>query len=122
MTTEGFFVDSAPASTSTTGGSNVEGGFVKGVVTYMVLDNLEVKPMSTISSIALLNEFNVQNVFYDKTLSQSLNIKGDTSIVYYHQKTSLKEPASHGSTKIAAVEALTQKLTNCFSQKLAKTS
>lgn len=39
-----------------------EGGFVKGVVTYMVMDNLEVKPMSTISSITLLNKFNVKDV------------------------------------------------------------
>ncbi|KAL3521031.1 hypothetical protein ACH5RR_019180 [Cinchona calisaya] len=37
-----------------------EGGFVKEVVTYMVMDDLEVKPMSTISSIALLNKFNVK--------------------------------------------------------------
>ncbi|CAL1381859.1 unnamed protein product [Linum trigynum] len=35
------------------------GGLVKGVVTYMVMDNLEVMPMSTISSIALLNKFNI---------------------------------------------------------------
>ncbi|CAI0467696.1 unnamed protein product [Linum tenue] len=39
-----------------------EGGFVKGVITYMVMDNLEVKPMSTISSITMLNKFNVQEV------------------------------------------------------------
>ncbi|KAL2239867.1 uncharacterized protein LOC105170754 [Sesamum indicum] len=39
-----------------------EGGFVKGLVTYMVMDNLEVKPMSTISSITLLNKFNVKEV------------------------------------------------------------
>ncbi|KAG8371272.1 hypothetical protein BUALT_Bualt13G0070300 [Buddleja alternifolia] len=39
-----------------------EGGFVKGVVTYMIMDNLEVKPMSTISSITLLNKFNVKDV------------------------------------------------------------
>ncbi|XP_019248478.1 PREDICTED: uncharacterized protein LOC109227737 [Nicotiana attenuata] len=38
------------------------GGLVKGVVTYMVLDNLVVKPMSTISSITLLNEFSVKDV------------------------------------------------------------
>lgn len=38
------------------------GGFVKGVVTYMVMDNLEVKPMSTISAITLLNKFNVKDV------------------------------------------------------------
>lgn len=39
-----------------------EGGFVKGVVTYMVMDDLVVSPMSTISSITLLNKFNVKDV------------------------------------------------------------
>ncbi|PQQ04809.1 uncharacterized protein Pyn_35153 [Prunus yedoensis var. nudiflora] len=39
-----------------------EGGYVKAVVTYMVMDDLEVKPMSTISSIAMLNKFNVKEV------------------------------------------------------------
>ncbi|CAK9323740.1 unnamed protein product [Citrullus colocynthis] len=38
------------------------GGFVKGVVTYMVLDDLSVKPMSTISTITLLNKFNIKEV------------------------------------------------------------
>ena len=35
---------------------------MKGVVTYMVMDDLTVEPMSTISSIALLNRFNVKDV------------------------------------------------------------
>ncbi|KAB1217958.1 hypothetical protein CJ030_MR3G014632 [Morella rubra] len=39
-----------------------EGGYVKGVVTYMVMDDLVVRPMSTISSITLLNKFNVKEV------------------------------------------------------------
>ncbi|XP_004241581.1 uncharacterized protein [Solanum lycopersicum] len=39
-----------------------KGGFVKDVVTYMVADDLVVKPMSTISCIALLNKFNVRDV------------------------------------------------------------
>ncbi|KAI3748689.1 hypothetical protein L6452_11948 [Arctium lappa] len=38
------------------------GGFVKGVVTYMVMDDLEVKPMSTISSITMLNKVNVKEI------------------------------------------------------------
>ncbi|XWS07822.1 hypothetical protein CRYUN_Cryun41cG0024600 [Craigia yunnanensis] len=42
--------------------SEAEGGFVKGVVTYMVMDDLMVEPMSTISSIALLNRFNVKDI------------------------------------------------------------
>ncbi|KAK8662363.1 hypothetical protein V6N13_091941 [Hibiscus sabdariffa] len=39
-----------------------DGGFVKGVVTYMVMDDLAVKPTSTISSITMLNKFNVKEV------------------------------------------------------------
>ncbi|KAI3461379.1 hypothetical protein Pfo_018042 [Paulownia fortunei] len=39
-----------------------EGGFVKGVVTYMVMDDLVVMPLSNISSITLLNKFNVKEV------------------------------------------------------------
>ncbi|KAK6144325.1 hypothetical protein DH2020_021145 [Rehmannia glutinosa] len=42
--------------------SSNEGGFVKGVVTYMVMDDLVVTPMSTISSLTLLNKFNVKEV------------------------------------------------------------
>ncbi|CAM8957906.1 unnamed protein product [Rhodiola kirilowii] len=37
-------------------------GYVKGLVTYMVMDDLAVKPMSTISSISLLNTFNIKDV------------------------------------------------------------
>ncbi|CAN1269349.1 hypothetical protein LINPERPRIM_LOCUS13549 [Linum perenne] len=37
-----------------------EGGIVKGSSTYMVMDNLKVMPLSTISIVNLLNEFNVQ--------------------------------------------------------------
>ncbi|KAL2932573.1 Netrin-G2 [Bienertia sinuspersici] len=48
------------ASSSSNGGGS--GGFVKGVVTYMVMDNLEVKPMSTISGITLMNKFSVKDV------------------------------------------------------------
>ncbi|KAF4367326.1 hypothetical protein CsatB_027830 [Cannabis sativa] len=50
-------------------------GIVKGVVTYMIMDDLEVKPMSTISSIALLNTFNVKEVgaLEEKTVSLGIN-------------------------------------------------
>ncbi|XVF82982.1 hypothetical protein PTKIN_Ptkin16aG0096100 [Pterospermum kingtungense] len=39
-----------------------EGGYVKGVITYMIMDDLVVRPMSTISSITLLNKFNINDV------------------------------------------------------------
>ncbi|CAL8124729.1 unnamed protein product [Prunus armeniaca] len=38
------------------------GGFVREAVTYMITDDMEVKPMSAISSIALLQNFDVRDV------------------------------------------------------------
>ncbi|KAL4575132.1 hypothetical protein LXL04_021974 [Taraxacum kok-saghyz] len=40
----------------------LSGGYVKEVVTYMVMDDLAVKPMSTISSITLINSFGVKDL------------------------------------------------------------
>ncbi|XP_050250359.1 uncharacterized protein LOC126697406 [Quercus robur] len=40
--------------------ASTERGYVTGLVTYMVMDDLVVKPMSTTSTITLLNKFNVQ--------------------------------------------------------------
>ncbi|CAN1269403.1 hypothetical protein LINPERPRIM_LOCUS13569 [Linum perenne] len=65
MDYEPYFVGATPAANNRGGGvlnQKNEGGFVKDAVTYMVMDNLEVKPMSAISSITLLNRFNVQQV------------------------------------------------------------
>lgn len=39
-----------------------KGGYVKGMVTYMVMDDLEVKPMTTISGLTSLKEFNVEEI------------------------------------------------------------
>ncbi|GMH13345.1 hypothetical protein Nepgr_015186 [Nepenthes gracilis] len=37
-------------------------GYVKGLVTYMIMDDLVVKPMSSISTFTLLNKFKVKDV------------------------------------------------------------
>ncbi|CAL5210259.1 unnamed protein product [Lathyrus oleraceus] len=42
--------------------SNIKSGFVKDVVTFMVMDDLVIQPMSTISTITLLNKFNVKDI------------------------------------------------------------
>ncbi|XP_057997792.1 uncharacterized protein LOC131176775 [Hevea brasiliensis] len=47
-------------SASNTATSSSEEGFMKGMVTYMVTDDLSVSPMSMISGVALLNKFNVK--------------------------------------------------------------
>jgi Protein of unknown function (DUF674) len=43
-------------------GSSAEGGCVKGVVTYSVMDDLTVVPLSAISSITLLNKFHIKDL------------------------------------------------------------
>ncbi|KAL8525355.1 hypothetical protein ACS0TY_014835 [Phlomoides rotata] len=60
----------------------VGGGFVKEVVTYMVMDDLVVKPMSTISSITLLSQFNINNVaaLEEKVVDLGMN---EVSVIKY---------------------------------------
>ncbi|XXG75091.1 hypothetical protein AAC387_Pa07g3672 [Persea americana] len=58
MIIEKNHVTSSAVSPSSVGG----GGLVRGVVTYTVMDDLVVKPKSTISCIALLNRFDVRDV------------------------------------------------------------
>ncbi|KAH0461340.1 hypothetical protein IEQ34_008915 [Dendrobium chrysotoxum] len=45
------------ASSVSDGNAGKGVGFVKGVVTYMITDDLDVTPMSSISSITLVNRF-----------------------------------------------------------------
>ncbi|KAF7847998.1 hypothetical protein BT93_L2381 [Corymbia citriodora subsp. variegata] len=54
--------------------SDIKGGFVQGVVTYMVTDDLAVNPMSAISSIALLNKFDVKDIGHLEEKVVSLGI------------------------------------------------
>ncbi|KAJ0489427.1 hypothetical protein HanPI659440_Chr12g0460461 [Helianthus annuus] len=50
-------------------------GFVKGLVTYMVMDDLVVSPMSTISNITLLNKFNIKDLgdLQEKVVNMGMN-------------------------------------------------
>ncbi|KAM5556254.1 hypothetical protein ABKV19_023911 [Rosa sericea] len=51
------------APQATTAGSSEGGrGYVKDIVTYMIMDNLEVNPLSTIACLTMLNKFNVKEV------------------------------------------------------------
>ncbi|KAE8669220.1 hypothetical protein F3Y22_tig00112249pilonHSYRG00062 [Hibiscus syriacus] len=61
MNTLATFVNSKNKVSTASSATN-EGGYVKGVVTYTILDYLTVTPMSTISSITMLNKFNVKQV------------------------------------------------------------
>ncbi|KAE8670702.1 tyramine N-feruloyltransferase 4/11-like [Hibiscus syriacus] len=61
MSSPATFVN-PPNKVSTASSAANEGGYVKGLVTYTILDDLRVTPMSTISSITMLNKFNVKQV------------------------------------------------------------
>jgi hypothetical protein len=66
MTSEVSYVD-PPSDIKASTSSINEGGYVKGVITYMVMDDLDVKPVSTISditisAITLLGKFDVRDV------------------------------------------------------------
>mgnify|MGYP004726411741 CR=1 FL=1 len=76
MTSVMTYVD--PPQTGGSDEDSKEGGFVKGAATYMILDDLEVKPMSAISSIALLNELNVKDLsaLKEKEVDLSMNKVG----------------------------------------------
>nr|GMC92781.1 DUF674 domain-containing protein [Ipomoea batatas]GMC94163.1 DUF674 domain-containing protein [Ipomoea batatas] len=51
----------APVKADSTCRDESGGGFVKSVVTYMVTDDLKVMPHSTISTITVLNDFNIKD-------------------------------------------------------------
>ncbi|CAN1234155.1 hypothetical protein LINPERPRIM_LOCUS4135 [Linum perenne] len=55
-----YTVEYTDAPSSKTGGQ--EGGFVKGAASYMIMDNLEIKPMSTVSIMAAFNRFSIKDV------------------------------------------------------------
>ncbi|KAM6567945.1 hypothetical protein CsatA_027073 [Cannabis sativa] len=61
----------SPPKSTNVGGSSSSGAEVEG----MIMDDLQVKPMSTISSIAMLNTFNVKDVgaLQEKTVSVGIN-------------------------------------------------
>ncbi|KAK3160368.1 hypothetical protein QOZ80_1BG0058590 [Eleusine coracana subsp. coracana] len=64
MVTAAQYVTSAGSGASGTAVQQSTGGkgFVQGIVTYTVLDNLTISPMSAISSITLLNTFEVTDL------------------------------------------------------------
>ncbi|KAL1343259.1 hypothetical protein HN51_029674 [Arachis hypogaea] len=62
-------------STATAASNDSNNGFVKEVITYMIMDNLLIQPMSTISGITMLNQFNVKDVGVLKETVVQLGMK-----------------------------------------------
>ncbi|KAL6626769.1 hypothetical protein ACP70R_030495 [Stipagrostis hirtigluma subsp. patula] len=62
MTKPVHYVAAPAAAAAERQARNTGKGFVQGIVTYTVMDDLTVAPMSAISSITLLNTFAVSNI------------------------------------------------------------
>ncbi|KAK4441218.1 hypothetical protein Salat_0456700 [Sesamum alatum] len=75
-------------------------GFVKGMVTYMVMDDLSVMPLSTKSTITLLKEFNVKNVnaVEEKVVSVGKDEAVKLLTAAFHSKTVLTHVFLKGTT------------------------
>ncbi|KAG6629217.1 uncharacterized protein LOC122293344 [Carya illinoinensis] len=63
--------------------NTTEKGYVRGVVTYMVMDDLTVKPMSTISSITLLNTLNIKDVSSVQEKKVEIDIKKGLELMQF---------------------------------------
>ncbi|PPD79618.1 hypothetical protein GOBAR_DD23450 [Gossypium barbadense] len=96
--------------------STIEGGYVKGVITYMIMDDLVVRPMSAISCITLLNRFNIKDVgvLEEKTtdigvnegvklLKASLQSKTVLTDVFIEKKVS-ETDASNSAGEVHSIE------------------
>ncbi|KAJ3708791.1 hypothetical protein LUZ61_012496 [Rhynchospora tenuis] len=59
---EAEFMNRPMSVDSAVEGASEGKGYVKGVVTYSVMDDLTVVPMSTISSVTLLNKFQIKDL------------------------------------------------------------
>lgn len=62
-------------STSTDTPTSDQGGYVKGLVTYMVTGDLSVSPMSMVSGVGMLNKFNIKDfgVLEEKVVEFGIN-------------------------------------------------
>ncbi|KAK8966039.1 hypothetical protein KSP40_PGU018708 [Platanthera guangdongensis] len=87
------------------GAENEEEGFVKGAVIYMITDDLEVAPMSAISSITLINRFNMKKDLWleEKTVDVGKEEGIALLAASLQSVTALTDVFLNSSTKKAAV-------------------
>uniref|UniRef100_A0A0D9UWW0 Alpha/beta hydrolase fold-3 domain-containing protein n=1 Tax=Leersia perrieri TaxID=77586 RepID=A0A0D9UWW0_9ORYZ len=96
MTTECYYVEGDPAQKAQNAAAEGAKGFVQGIVTYTVMDDLTVSPMSSISSITLLNTFAVKDLGALKEKTVQLGYTEGLAILRasLQSKTVLSDPFS----------------------------
>jgi hypothetical protein len=75
MSQEVKFVGTNVSASTDTPASDQDGGYVKGLVTYMVTGDLSVSPMSMVSGVGMLNKFNIKDfgVLEEKVVEFGIN-------------------------------------------------
>ncbi|KAI9387670.1 hypothetical protein POPTR_010G210500v4 [Populus trichocarpa] len=75
MSQEVKFVGTNVSASTDTPASDQDGGYVKGLVTYMVTGDLSVSPMSMVSGVGLLNKFDIKDfgVLEEKVVEFGIN-------------------------------------------------
>ncbi|KAL9388666.1 hypothetical protein Peur_017271 [Populus x canadensis] len=75
MSREVKFVGTNVSASTDTPASDQAGGYVKGLVTYMVTDDLSVSPMSMVSVVGLLNKIEIKDfgVLEEKVVEFGIN-------------------------------------------------
>uniref|UniRef100_A0A6M2EI54 DUF674 domain-containing protein n=1 Tax=Populus davidiana TaxID=266767 RepID=A0A6M2EI54_9ROSI len=70
-----FVGTNVSTSTDTPASTDQAGGYVKGLVTYMVTGDLSVSPMSMVSGVGLLNKFDIKDfsVLEEKVVELGIN-------------------------------------------------
>ncbi|GKU91864.1 hypothetical protein SLEP1_g5678 [Rubroshorea leprosula] len=86
--------------------SSPEEGYVKGVVTYMIMDDLEVRPMSSISSITMINRFNVKDmgVLEEKVVDVGMDQRVELLKASLHSKAVLTEVFLKKKPSLVSIE------------------
>ncbi|XP_022748019.1 uncharacterized protein LOC111297630 [Durio zibethinus] len=82
--------------------SSHEGAYVKGVITYMIKDDLAVRLMSTISCLTLLNKFNIKDVgiLKEKASLQSKTVLID---VFLGKKAGQSDVSTSNSSAVLSI-------------------
>ncbi|XP_058774279.1 uncharacterized protein LOC131648544 [Vicia villosa] len=76
MSSEVHYIGNKKVAEKKKGFSNNKSGFVKDVITFMVMDDLVIHAISTISSITLLNKFNIKEIgtLQEKIVEMGMNM------------------------------------------------
>ncbi|XP_048140272.1 uncharacterized protein LOC125316303 [Rhodamnia argentea] len=89
-----------------------EGGYVRGMVTYMAMDGLVMKPMSSISCITLLNRYNAHEIgdLQEKVIDFGMDEAIKLLSASLHSKTVLTDRFNRGRSQVKCYSSISKTL------------